>query len=190
MSEGGWTATAPVPEDVVLAPPAPAVPADRSAYERALAEVSAEFVQDVADDVEKQHRYVSRQMRKYRIARVVAIVAAGLVPVLATVPAIGKVWLGALGALAVVAESVIQLYRWRDAALAAMQLGNALHVHLDLYRTRSAPYDTETGQARFSRFAAAITSIRRGAADAFAGIWAEDRPPSAAPGPETGGKSG
>lgn len=166
--------------------------ADRSAYERAVAAVTAEYVQDVAADIEKQQGYLTSRLRRYRIAKVIAIVAAGLVPVLATVPQIGKVWLGALGAIAVVAESLIQLYRWRDSALAAMQMANALNVQLDLYRTRSAPYNVETGRALFSRFVLATTAIRRGAGDAFAGIWAEDRPPSASPGAATepGGKSG
>ncbi|WP_029136780.1 DUF4231 domain-containing protein [Nakamurella lactea] len=202
MTGGGSTAAASASDSAVddpathpgpateSAPADPATPAGRSAYDKAVAAVIAEFVQDVADDIEKQQGYMTSRLRRYRVARVVAIVAAGLVPVLATVPEIGKVWLGALGALAVVAESLIQLYRWRDSALAAMQMANAMNVQLDLFRTRTPPYDTETRQSRFSRFVLAITAIRRGAGDAFAGIWAEDRPPSAAPGAELGVHAG
>jgi hypothetical protein len=141
------------------------------------------FEAGVVTDIIRWQAYVQRQLRRHRGTRVVVIAAAGVVPVLASIDGVAKIWLGVFGAIAAVAEALSQLYRWRDSGVALMRSANALdHLH-NLYATMSAPYD---GPRPFQRYIADVENVRTAASAAFAGIWAEDKPPAgSAPPPGT-----
>jgi hypothetical protein len=138
------------------------------------------FRRDVVAQIAAQQKYFKGRLTRYRIARIVVIVPAGLVPVLTTMNAIPRYVLGILGAIAAITEALIQLYRWRDSALAAQRTANSMESQLNLYRTGAGPYNEELELA-FHRFATAIENIRDGASESFAGIWVEDTPPSRKP---------
>ena len=149
----------------------------------ALEETASRFRKEVVAEIAAQQAYFARQLKRHRQARVVVLVSAGLVPVLTPVDVVPRYVLGVLGAIAAITEALIQLYRWRDSAVAAQRTANALETQLNLYRTATEPYHEELDLA-FHKFVVTIETIRSSAAQNFAGIWAEDRPPSAVPPPE------
>jgi hypothetical protein len=78
-------------------------------------------------------------------------------------------------------EAMNQVYRWRDSAINAQKVGNALETQLNLFVTGVQPYNDEA--TAFAGFVSRVERIRSQGSDAFAGLWAEDRPPSSQPGP-------
>jgi hypothetical protein len=149
----------------------------------ALAGAGDAYVQGVFAEISAHQGYFAGQMRRYRWARVTVIVSAALVPVLSVVEGVPRWVLGALGGLAAVVESLNQLYRWRDSALNTMRVGNALESEWNRYVTGVRPYQDR--RVALARFVDRVERIRAQGSDAFAGLWAEDRPPSSQPGPDT-----
>jgi len=103
------------------------------------------------------------------------------VPVLSPIDIVPRWGLGVLGGLAAVMESLNQLYRWRDSALSSQKVGNAMESELNRYSTGTKPYADD--RVALARFVDVIERIRAQGSDAFAGLWAEDKPPSSQPGP-------
>lgn len=122
-------------------------------------------------------------MSAHRVARVVVIISAAVVPVLSAVEGAPRWLLGLLGAIAAATESLSQLFRWRDSAIAAEKLGNQMESQLNLYVTGTAPYDDD--ETAGSLFVRRTESLRDTGTNAFVGLWAEDRPPVGQGGPLT-----
>ena len=135
----------------------------------------------VVAEVTAYGRYFAKQLKRYRFARILVIVSAALVPVLSAVQGTPRWVLGVLGAIAAVTESLIQLYRWRDAALNAQRMGNAMESELTRYTTGAEPYADDA--TAFALFVDRVEKVRASGADAFAGLWAEDKPPASQAGP-------
>lgn len=137
---------------------------------------SENYRQYVLGDIAKKHAYFSKQLTRYRWSRATVIVSAALIPVLSPVDQI-PIWvLGSLGAIAAIVESLNQLYRWRDAALAAQQAANALETQVNLYSTSSEPYSSSDIRANLSNFVRSVEAIRSHSHESFAGMWGENMP--------------
>jgi hypothetical protein len=145
-------------------------------------DVSDIYRQGVLAQVNAHAKYFTRQMSRYRRARVVVIVSAALVPILSPIETLPRWALGALGGLAAIMESLNQLYRWRDSAVNAEKTGNALESELNRYWTRTRPYERD--DTALQVFVNKVEGIRAHGSDAFAGLWSEDKPPSSQSGPE------
>jgi hypothetical protein len=118
--------------------------------------------------------YLNKQLRRYRIARLVVIVSAALVPVLAAATVVPRVALGALGAIAAVTEAIHQTFQFQRTGIEAMRTANALERELNRFMMSVGPYGT--GDAIVS-FVTQIESIREDADRAFYNTWRS--PPTA-----------
>ena len=147
-------------------------------------EVLASFERHVRQQYTVLARYHARQMRKYRVARVVVIAAAGAVPVMTTVDGAPDWLIGLLGAVAAASEAFLQLFRWRDSAIAAMRAANEVEDHMTRFGLSLPPYDGDLGTA-FQRYAEAVLRTGQEVSRVFAGLWSEDQPPSATTPAET-----
>jgi hypothetical protein len=133
-----------------------------------------EYLDQLRKEIVGHSRYFVRQIRLYRYLRVVVIVAAGAVPVLATVPGVPRWTLGMLGAIAAAAEAVQQLFQYRRSALQAMVAGNDLERELRLYLIAADPYAVSDDDAAFQKLTARVERIRRRAEAAFLDTWQRD----------------
>lgn len=129
-----------------------------------------EYRERVRTEIHRLRTYFARQLTIYRAARVVTIVSAALVPVLATADQVPRWVLGILGAIAVVTEGIQGLYQFRLSALNAMRTANNLERVLNKYMTAVAPYEGSSQQA-FPVFVQDIEAIRANADDAFLQTW-------------------
>jgi hypothetical protein len=123
-------------------------------------------------------RYHARQMRWYRGTRVVVIVSAGSIPVLTGVPSVPTWVVAVLGAVAAATEAFVQLFRWRDSAVAAMRTANVLEDHLARFDLHLPPYDGPPGPA-FQAFAGAVLDTSSAASRDLLGLWSEEKSPAA-----------
>jgi hypothetical protein len=130
----------------------------------------ASYVQKVREEKDRQSEYFRKQLSRYRVARIVVIVSATLVPVLAATPVVPRLVLGMLGAVAAIAEAVQELYQFRKTALNAMQTANALERALNKYMTSTRPYAGTENQV-FNRFVEDVEAIRESADKAFLETW-------------------
>jgi len=105
-------------------------------------------------------------MTRYRAARIVVIVTAALVPVLAAVGGVPRWALGLLGATAAIMEGLQGLFQFRRSALDAMKTCNELERTLNKHITAIDPYQGSPDTA-FPLFVAEIEAIRKAADDAF-----------------------
>ena len=142
------------------------------------------YAAQVAEEIGAHDGYFDRNMRRYRWARVVVILAAASVPVCSAFESLPRWVLGILGGIAAVAEALSQLYRWRDSALGAQNLSSALQQQLNLYNTQTGPYADES--TAFDRFVVVVEQIRHHGVAAFNDLWGQDEPPSALPGASIG----
>jgi hypothetical protein len=133
-----------------------------------------QYIALVRVEIKADTAYFSRQMRRYRLIRVVAVVAAASVPVLATATAVPRWVLGLFGAIAAVTEAVQGLFQFRRSALNAMKKCNELERVLNQYLTAIGPY-REPATA-FSTFASHVEMIRKAADDAFLQTWQATTP--------------
>ncbi|MHA7133095.1 DUF4231 domain-containing protein [Oerskovia turbata] len=125
-------------------------------------------------------RYHARQMRWYRGTRVVVIVSAGSIPVLTGVPSVPTWVVAVLGAVAAATEAFVQLFRWRDSAVAAMRTANVLEDHLARFDLQLPPYDGPPGPS-FQAFAGAVLDTGSAASRDLLGLWSEEKPAAASP---------
>lgn len=125
-----------------------------------------DYIERVREDIKQHSAYFRRQITRYRAARIVVIVAAALVPVLATVASVPRWTLGLLGAIAAITESIQGLFQFRRSALDAMKTSNELERVLNRYMTAVNPYQGPQDIA-FPLFVADIEAIRKAADDAF-----------------------
>jgi hypothetical protein len=139
-----------------------------------------EYIQGVREDIKQHRAYFSRQMTRYRAARIVVIVTAALVPVLAAVGGVPRWALGLLGAIAAITEGVQGLFQFRRSALDAMKTCNELERTLNRYLTAIDPYQGSPDTA-FPLFVAEIEAIRKAADDAFLQTWQATASPQPLP---------
>jgi hypothetical protein len=130
----------------------------------------------VRDEITKLSAYSGKQQDRYRLARVVVIVSAGSVPVLAGVPAAPKWVLGVVGAIAAATASIEQLFQWRRTSLNAMKTANELERELNRYVAGVREYATDPSvpdaqHAADSLFIERVEAIRESADKAFIDIW-------------------
>jgi hypothetical protein len=104
----------------------------------------------------------------------VVIVAAGAVPVLATVSDVPRWALGVLGAIAAAAEALQQLFQYRRSALQAMVAHNDLERELRLYLIAVDPYAVGDDDAAFRKLTARVERIRQRTEVAFLDTWQRD----------------
>lgn len=114
--------------------------------------------------------YFRHQILCFRVARIAVIVAAGLVPVLASVTTTPRWTLAALGGLAAAIEAIQSLFQFQKSALNAMQTANRMERTLNKYMTAIGPYAASNDQA-FPRFVKDIEAIREDADKAFFHTW-------------------
>jgi Protein of unknown function (DUF4231) len=134
----------------------------------------AEYLDQLRKEIRNHARYFVHQIRLYRFFRVVVVVAAGAVPVLATVSGVPRWTLGVFGAIAAASEAVQQLFQYRRSALQAMVAGNDLERELRLYLIAVDPYAEGDDDAAFRRLAVNAERIRRRAEAAFLDTWQRD----------------
>lgn len=156
------------------------------------------YLDELRKEICDRGRYFHRQLWLYRFLRVVVIVAAGAVPVLATVSGVPRWTLGVLGAIAAAAEALQQLFQLRRSALQAMDAENNLDRELRLYLIAADPYTVGDGDKAFRMLVTRVERIRQRAEAAFMDTWqrderahtaASDRSPGAlAPGRLTSGQ--
>jgi hypothetical protein len=124
----------------------------------------------VQNEISVLRAYYSRQHRRYRTTRLVVLVSAAAVPVLAAASAVPRWVLGLLGALATVAEGVQQVFQFRLSSLNALKTANELERELNLYVMGVKEYAGARDVAD-SRFVERIEEIRRGADRATFETW-------------------
>lgn len=129
-----------------------------------------EYIEGIRREKEQYRVYFSRQIIRYRAARIVVIVTAALVPVLATVTTVPRWVLGLLGAIAAVTESVQGLFQFRRSALNAMKTCNELERVLNRYMTAIDPYQGPP-DTTFPLLVEHIEAIRKTADEAFLQTW-------------------
>jgi hypothetical protein len=129
----------------------------------------AQYIERVRAEIKADTAYFSRQLTRYRIGRVITIVAVTAVPVLATATQVPRLVLGLLGAIAAVTEGTQELFQFKRSALNAMRKANELERILNKYLTALGRYrDPHTA---FQHFAEDIEGIRKTADDAFLQTW-------------------
>jgi hypothetical protein len=128
------------------------------------------YAEAVRQDIREHGAYFARRITLYRQGRVIVIISAALVPVLATATAVPRWVLGVFGALAAVTEGIQAVYQLRASALSAMRTANALERVLNKYMTGVAPYDGPADRA-FPAFASDVEKIRETADEAFLQTW-------------------
>lgn len=133
-----------------------------------------EYLTGIREEILEHQLYFRKKIHRHRIGRLVVLIAAVLVPVLANIHYVPRAVLGVLGAIAAVAEGAQQIYQPRQAAMNAMQAANALEGELNLYMTGVAPYEGAEAIA-FPRLVLRAEAIRSGTAAAFHELW---QPPS------------
>ena len=97
------------------------------------------YVEKAREEIRALYKYFARQMRWYRSARTVVIVAAASVPVLAAVALVPRWMLGILGAVAATAGAIEELFQFHKSALHAMKTANALERVLNKYMASVPP---------------------------------------------------
>jgi hypothetical protein len=127
------------------------------------------YIALIRDEIKADTTYFSRQMFRYRCGRSTAIIAAALVPVLATVAAVPRWALGALGAIAAISEGVQSLFQYRRSALNAMKKCNELERVLNKYMTATGRY--QSPDTAFRHLAEDVEAIRQAADNAFLQTW-------------------
>jgi hypothetical protein len=120
--------------------------------------------------MEADTAYFNRQITRYRIGHVVAIMTAAAVPVLAAVASAPRWSLGLLGAIAAVTEGIQGLFQFRRSGLNAMKKRNELERALNRYLTAVDPY-AGPAESAFPVFVADIEAIRKAADEAFLQTW-------------------
>jgi Protein of unknown function (DUF4231) len=128
-----------------------------------------QYIALVRAEIRADTAYFSRQIRRYRLVRVVAILAAASVPVLATISTVPRWVLGLFGAIAAITEGIQGLFQFRRSALNAMKKCNELERVLNQYLTAIGPY-RESATA-FATFASHVEMIRKAADEAFLQTW-------------------
>jgi hypothetical protein len=83
--------------------------------------------------------------RSYKRVKLVQIVAAAAIPVLA-VADISRIWMAAAGALLVILESVQQLYQWQTNWVQYRSTAEALKHEKSLYLAHAGPYAVADAQ--------------------------------------------
>jgi hypothetical protein len=109
-------------------------------------------------------------MVAHYVARIVVIISAAAVPVLASFDArtVPRPVLGLVGAMAAVAEALAQLFQFQTHALNALRTRNALERALNRYLVGADPNAKE---GSFSKFAARVEDIREAADNASLDAW-------------------
>ena len=129
-----------------------------------------QYTDAVREEIKQLGTYFARQITRYRVARILVILSAALVPVLAAASAVPRWVLGTFGALAVATEGIQQLYQFHRSALNAMSTGNALERVLNTYMTGIGRYAGPVGQV-FPLLVEDIEKIRDAADKAFLETW-------------------
>jgi hypothetical protein len=136
-----------------------------------------EYIEAVRREIRGLGAYFAKQITRYRIARILVIISAAMVPVLASVSAAPRWVLGAFGALAVATEGIQQLYQFQRSALNAMSTANALERVLNAYMTGTGRYAGPVDQA-FPLLVEDVEKIRQAADKAFLETWQAAAQPS------------
>ena len=92
-----------------------------------------QYIDKVRAEISVLRTEFSRRLVAYRYVKIIIIVSAALVPILAGADAVPRWILGALGAVAAVAGSVEALYQFRSSATSAMRTANRLERALNRY---------------------------------------------------------
>jgi hypothetical protein len=135
-----------------------------------------DYEQRVRDEIKKLGAYSSRQQVRYRWARVVVIISAGSVPVLAAVPGAPKWLLGLVGAVAAAVAAIEQVFQLRRTSLNAMKTANELERELNRYLAGVREYAADPSEpnaqhAVDSHFIERVEDIRESADHALVDIW-------------------
>ena len=129
-----------------------------------------QYTDGVREEIRQLGAYFAKQINRYRAARVLVILSAALVPVLAAVSAVPRWVLGIFGALAVAAEGIQQLYQFHRSALNAMSTANALERVLNAYMTGTGRYAGSVNQV-FPLLVEDVEKLRGAADKAFLETW-------------------
>ncbi len=100
-----------------------------------------EYREAVRREISQHRVYCTQQITRYRITRVIVIISAASVPVLAAATVVPRWILAIFGAIAVGAEGIQGLYQFHKSALNAMSTANAMERVMNKYMTAVAPYD-------------------------------------------------
>jgi hypothetical protein len=134
----------------------------------------AEYIAGVRKEIQADTAYFNKQMTRHRLGRIITIVAATMVPVLATATPVPRWVLGLLGAIAAVTEGIQELFQFKRSALNAMRKGNELERILNKYMTATGRY--RDSRIAFQHLAEDIEMIRKAADDAFLQTWQATSP--------------
>lgn len=147
-----------------------------------------EYIEGIRAEIRADTAYFNKQLTRYRLARVIVIVAAATIPVLAAVPVVPRWVLGLLGAIAATAEGIQGLFQYRRSALNAMKKRNELERVLNKYMTAIGSYHEPS--TAFQHLVEDIEVIRKAADDAFLQTWQATTPALPSPEERRGSQTG
>jgi hypothetical protein len=142
-----------------------------------LPSVEDQFTEKVRHEIRHRSAYYGRQLRRYRITRLVVIGSTALVPVLAAATAVPRWLLGLFGAVAFVAEAIQHLFQFKVSSLHAMKMANELERELNQYLMGIGRYVGDPTAAD-SLFFARIEAIRAEADKTMHEIWRQESGPT------------
>jgi Protein of unknown function (DUF4231) len=142
-----------------------------------LPSVEDQFTEKVRAEIRTLSAYYGRQLRRYRITRLVVIGSAALVPVLAAAPTVPRWTLGLFGAVAFVAEAIQHLFQFKVSSLHALKIRNELERELNQYLMGIGRYvvDPTVGDSQFFE---RIEAIRAEADKTTLEIWRQASGPT------------
>ncbi|MET0492903.1 MAG: DUF4231 domain-containing protein [Actinoplanes sp.] len=127
-----------------------------------------EYLQLVQREIDQASLYSQRQIRRHRLAQIVAIIVGLAVPVVTAWSAVPREVIGLLSAIAIAATGIDQLCRYQQSGTQAMVTANQLERELNRFVYGAGTYAEHKG---FNVFVDRIEQIRESADSAFAETW-------------------